>query len=209
MNIATWNYRGLGEADSLKVPYVSSFVRSFGVDIMFLMETLVFVQCAVQKLPLLGFDVFCGSDALSLSGGLVVFWFSQVVVEPISVSPHVIFCQVIVPGQEIKHIIFVYGSPHISFRNAVRAEITNILRIAPNVVLFGDFNQVEYLSDKVGGSLAIPGRHEFLDWKLSSGLLDIPFSGPSFTWTNGQLGNPIFERLDKGYATRAWMDTHP
>lgn len=71
---------------------------------------------AVKKLSSVAFDGFCGMDVVGLSGGLVVFWFASVVVVLISMSPHVIFCKVVVPSKEIKYIIFVYGSPHVSFR---------------------------------------------------------------------------------------------
>ena len=73
MNLVAWNNRGLGMADSLKVPYVASLIRSFGVDIIFLMETLVSVDVAVQKLSSVGFDGFCGSVPLGLCVGLVFF----------------------------------------------------------------------------------------------------------------------------------------
>uniref|UniRef100_A0A803LA08 Uncharacterized protein n=1 Tax=Chenopodium quinoa TaxID=63459 RepID=A0A803LA08_CHEQI len=127
----------LGSADSPKAPYVSSLVRSFEIEFMFLIETLVPVNVAVDKLSSLAFDGFCGSDAL------------------------------------------------------------------------GDFNQVKYLVDKLGGAPSILGRYDFLNWKIASGLVDIPFTGSPFTWTNGQLGNPTFERLDKGYASCSWLESHP
>lgn len=69
---------------------------------------------------------------------------------PISVSSHVIFCKVVSPSQAIKYYIFVYGSPHISYRDLVWDEISSILTEVPSAVLLGDFNQVEYFSDKVG-----------------------------------------------------------
>lgn len=207
--LAAWNCRGLGSADSPKVPYVSSLVRSFGIDVMFLIETLVLINVAVDKLSSLAFDGFCGSDALGLSGGLVVFWFAPVSVVPISISPHVIFCKVVVPGQAIRYVVFVYGSPHVSLRSSVWDELLQILNLYPDVVLLGDFNHVEYLEDKLGGAPSIPGRYDFLEWKIASVLVDIPFTGSPFTWTNGQLGNPTFERLDKGYASCSWLESYP
>ncbi|XP_021774244.1 uncharacterized protein LOC110738176 [Chenopodium quinoa] len=67
-----------------------------------------------------------------------------------------------------------------------------------------------YSSDKVGGSPNIVGQTDFQDWKFDSRLLDIPFSGPTFTWTNGHHnGNPTFERLDKAYATNDWLIKYP
>uniref|UniRef100_A0A803MGK8 DUF4283 domain-containing protein n=1 Tax=Chenopodium quinoa TaxID=63459 RepID=A0A803MGK8_CHEQI len=88
MNVGAWNCRGIGTADSPKVPYLSSLVRSFSVDIMFIMETLVAVDLAVQKLASLRFDGFYGVDSQGLSGGLVVFWFAPLRVVPIVVSPN-------------------------------------------------------------------------------------------------------------------------
>uniref|UniRef100_A0A803N8E6 Uncharacterized protein n=1 Tax=Chenopodium quinoa TaxID=63459 RepID=A0A803N8E6_CHEQI len=72
MNVSAWNCRGLGMADSPKVPYVVSLVRSFGVDMMFLMENLVSVDVAVKKLASVSFDGFCGCDAVGLSGGFIL-----------------------------------------------------------------------------------------------------------------------------------------
>ncbi|XP_021751084.1 uncharacterized protein LOC110716759 [Chenopodium quinoa] len=51
---------------------------------------------------------------------------------------------------------------------------------------------------------------EFQEWKLDSRLIDIPFTGPTFTWTNGHnTGQPTFERLDKAYASQNWLLHHP
>lgn len=65
-----------------------------------------------------------------------------------------------------------------------------------NIVLIGDFNQVEFLDEKLGGSSHVQGRHDFMHWRLDNGLIDIPFSGSLFTWNNGRHDNSIsFERL--------------
>ncbi|XP_021751699.1 uncharacterized protein LOC110717342 [Chenopodium quinoa] len=209
MKIVAWNCRGLGQADSPKVPYIASLVRSHSVDVVFLAETMVCVNSAMHKLSSLSYSGFVGVDSVGLSGGLCVFWFSPVVIDPVLVSPHVILCR-IVENLVIKYALFLYGAPQVSDRMTVWSEISNILATYPNVVLVGDFNQEEYLSDKVGGNLDIPGRHDFMQWKLDMGLLYIPFTGPGFTWTNGRLmSDPTFERLDKAYATSLWLQDRP
>uniref|UniRef100_A0A803M5J3 Endonuclease/exonuclease/phosphatase domain-containing protein n=1 Tax=Chenopodium quinoa TaxID=63459 RepID=A0A803M5J3_CHEQI len=183
--------RGLGQANSSKVPYIASLVRSYVVDIVFLAETMVSVHSVLHKLSSLSCSDFVGVDSMGLRGGLCVFWFAPVVVEPLLVSPHVILCQV-VENLVIKHVLCLYGAPQVSDRMTMWSEISDILASYPNVVIVGDFNQVEYLSDKAGGNLDIPGRHDFIQWKLDNGLLDIPFSGLSFTWTMGeQLWTPL------------------
>ncbi|XP_021766729.1 uncharacterized protein LOC110731172 [Chenopodium quinoa] len=73
-----------------------------------------------------------------------------------------------------------------------------------------DFNQWIFLSDKVGGITSIPNRHEFMDWRLQSGLLEVPFLGPEFTWTNNRFDvDSTFERLDKAYANSSWVQEYP
>jgi len=72
-------------------------------------------------------------------------------------------------------------------------------------LLIGDFNHVEYQSDKLGGSESIKGWDSFIKWKMAMGLTDIPYVGSKFTWCNKQLHGPlIFERLDRAYSTPDW-----
>lgn len=60
MKICSWNCRGLGGTDSPKVPYLAFLVRSFGLDVVFLMETMLSVDSARQKLVSLPFAGFVG-----------------------------------------------------------------------------------------------------------------------------------------------------
>ena len=49
-----------------------------------------------------------------------------------------------------------------------------------------------------------------MEWQQSLQLIDIPFQGPRFTWTNKQQGaDLILERLDRAYATQSWFDEFP
>ena len=72
MKIAVWNCRGLGQADSPKIPYVSSLVRSHSIDLMCLMETMLPVDIVVQKLAPLSYLGCNGIDAVGLSGGMFI-----------------------------------------------------------------------------------------------------------------------------------------
>ncbi|XP_021743210.1 uncharacterized protein LOC110709306 [Chenopodium quinoa] len=166
---------------------------------------MVSVDSVMHKLSSLSCSGFVGVDSAGLSGKICVLWFTPILIDPLLVSSHIILCRV-VENLVIKHVLFLYGAPQVSDRMIVWSEISDILASYPNVVLVGDFNQVEYLSDKVGGNLDIPGRHDFIQWKLDNGLLDIPYSRRSFTWTNGRIVmDPTFERLDKAYSTSHWL----
>ncbi|XP_056695114.1 uncharacterized protein [Spinacia oleracea] len=78
------------------------------------------------------------------------------------------------------------------------------------VVLLTDFNQVEYHNQKVGGSLNIPGKEDFMNWRNKWQLLEIPFHGLNYTWSNNRGENDcIYERLDRGYAREGWHNLYP
>lgn len=74
----------------------------------------------------------------------------------------------------------------------------------------GDFNQLETGDQKIGGNNSIKGSKTFLDWKEDCKLMDIPFHGVPFTWTNNRQGNEtIFKRLDRAYCNDSWRNDFP
>ena len=45
---------------------------------------------------------------------------------------------------------------------------------------------------------------------MQTSLVEIPFKGPRFTWTNNQSDHGlIFERLDRAYCSPDWETHHP
>lgn len=70
------------------------------------------------------------------------------------------------------------------------------------MVTLGDYNQIEFADQKLGGNSVIPGAHNFSKWKVDCGLMELPYHGAHFTWTNDREGgNSIFERLDRAYCS--------
>ena len=64
-------------------------------------------------------------------------------------------------------------------------------------MIIGDFNQVEKYEDKLGGSSTIRGCNAFINWRFKSNMVEVPFQGPRFSWTNKQIGTTLLmERLD-------------
>ncbi|XP_021748791.1 uncharacterized protein LOC110714556 [Chenopodium quinoa] len=196
--------------DSLSSRHCAS-VRSFAKkakNVVFLMETMLPVHSVAQKLASLSFSGSCGIDAVGLSGGLFVFWLAPLGLVPMFISQNVILCKYVM-SDVTKYYMLVYGAPYISNRLEVWNTISELIDAYPNVILLGDFNQVEYLSDKVGGNALIPGQLDFTQWRLDSDLVDIPFLGPQFTWTNNKIdSDSILERLDRAYATPSWLTDH-
>ncbi|CAN1160729.1 hypothetical protein LINPERHAP2_LOCUS23513 [Linum perenne] len=72
----------------------------------------------------------------------------------------------------------------------------------------GDFNAILNSSEKEGG---LPLRREstepFQDFIFSNGLIDMGFSGQTFTWDNKKIGDAqIRERLDRAICSISWRD---
>ncbi|XP_021747558.1 uncharacterized protein LOC110713414 [Chenopodium quinoa] len=151
-----------------------------------------------------------GVDADGTKGGLAVFSWYQGVVTCVLATPNYILCNLDDGNGSNRNVMFVYGEPKVEDRTRVWDELTTLLLITPNCLLIGDFNQVECLQDKLGGSLVIKGLDAFIDWRLDNGVLEVPFSGPRFTWTNKRLDNGlILERLDKAFCTDQWFADFP
>ncbi|XP_021727985.1 uncharacterized protein LOC110695086 [Chenopodium quinoa] len=125
-------------------------------------------------------------------------------------SSNVILCKIVEPNAEIKYVAFVYGAPSLEDRNLVWLDLSFIIQNYPKCLLLGDFNQLEFLEDKLGGNTSIRGVDDFIDWRFSNEVIDVPFSGPRFTGTNNRLGSDlILERLDRGYDTPDWFEEFP
>ena len=104
-------------------------------------------------------------------------------------TKNVIVCSVSDQQVSNYNIAFVYGSPYVRERQNVWDLISERMDADSGPwVLIGDFNQVEDNSQKLGGSRIIQGVNAFRDWKETNKLLDIPFHGVQYTWTNNREG---------------------
>ena len=71
----------------------------------------------------------------------------------------------------------------------------------------GDFNEITRQSEKLGGSIRSQAQMQlFRDVIDECGFMDLGFTGSQFTWKkNFTDGHSVWERLDRGLATREWM----
>lgn len=78
-------------------------------------------------------------------------------------------------------------------------------------LLLGDFNEVLYGEDKLGGRRVNLNRAlEFKDCLNACNLLDLGFSGPKFTWSNlRQITDLVLERIDRCFANFEWRVLFP
>ena len=69
----------------------------------------------------------------------------------------------------------------------------------------GDFNAIQFPSERLGAKNFTQGMHNFSDFISFNGLLDIPLEGGSFTWSNSLSGS----RIDRFLFSSEWEKHYP
>ena len=71
-----------------------------------------------------------------------------------------------------------------------------------------DFNVVRFLSERLGSTSFIAAMREFSNFISEQGLIDLPFQGGTFTWSNSR--EVVSKaRLDKFLFSVDWEDKFP
>lgn len=211
MSILSWNCRGAKNPSSPIFPFITNLAAKCNVDFVFISET----KCSVANLEpyfaKIGFCNSVGSDALGNSGGLFLGWTNRVDARIIFVDPNVILCNVISSSMVNYYIVFVYGCPSVQGRASVWDNISTLMNNNKgSTIIVGDLNQVENLTQKLGGNALIQGASNFVSWKLNWDLSELPFHGVNYTWTNNRDGDQvILEHLDRVYANSEWRLKFP
>ncbi|KAJ4799461.1 DNAse I-like superfamily protein [Rhynchospora pubera] len=75
----------------------------------------------------------------------------------------------------------------------------------------GDFNEIASSAEKFGGSGRFkPHMIEFQNFIFHSGLVDVGYKGPAYTWTNKRNAvQAIYQRLDRVLVTPNWLELYP
>lgn len=211
MNIISWNCRGLSSNSSPIHSFIKNLTTILALDFIFLSETKCNVCQLIPFFSRLGFKNSTGSDAEGSKGGLFLCWSDKLKILILHTSKNVIVCSVVFPNGYECRVGFVYGSPVLDSRCVVWTKIQNLMNTKlADWVLIGDFNQVDSKHQKLGGNKKLLGAQDFINWKLKNNLLDIPFKGVNFTWTNNRQGSDlIMERLDRGFCNSNWKDEFP
>jgi hypothetical protein len=153
---------------------------------------------------------YSGSFAVSSegrSGGLALFWLQQYNVDLKGFNAHCIDVVVLSDGLAPWRVSFVYGEPcrdkRHEFWNLLRR--LHLQREGPWLVC-GDFNEALCQEEHDGPNLRSEAQMELFRSCLDDcGLIDLGYSGPSFTWTNRQASDTLVRvRLDRAVANEAF-----
>ncbi|XP_026452102.1 uncharacterized protein LOC113352505 [Papaver somniferum] len=142
------------------------------------------------------------------SGGLWLLWQDDIDAEIISFSKNLIHLQVNQNGAFRRWNLFcVYGPPN----RQERGEFWHSLSIYAQQVdgpkcFIGNFNAISSVREKFGGDQSLNGTiTPFNNFTRDNHLLDLGFSGPAFTGTNGRQMQPLIrQRLDRVVASPDW-----
>ncbi|KAF7152387.1 hypothetical protein RHSIM_Rhsim01G0140300 [Rhododendron simsii] len=180
--------------------------------IVFLMETKnnkVFLETIRHKL---GFNSGTYVKPVGLSGGLALWWKTEVDIDIETSSKNIVHTKISNNSNSyVWAASFIYGCPNREGRDQVWENLRGIWRseILPWFGI-GDFNEILSTEDKMGENSPNPARHiSFHGMLLACGLIDLGFKGPKFTWRNNRRnGDLIMERIDMAFANAKWSELH-
>ncbi|KAL4312838.1 hypothetical protein GQ457_01G036830 [Hibiscus cannabinus] len=155
-----------------------------------------------------GFEFSYRVEARGFSGGIWLLWRDTISVQVLAVSNQYIHALCSLGGGGGSFFgTFVYASPDALRR---RSLWEHLIALDPGIdnpwVVGGDLNVIRSASERFGGSNRRYGICSYFnDFLLNSGLIDMGFSGPRFTWRRGNL----FQRLDRCLCNSAWLQAFP
>ncbi|CAA7024005.1 unnamed protein product [Microthlaspi erraticum] len=74
-------------------------------------------------------------------------------------------------------------------------------------IVVGDFNETMYPFETSNPNIyrTTRGMRDFADCLAASGLFDLPFNGPHYTWSNHRIEDPIAKKLDRCLVNGSWL----
>ncbi|KAL9243847.1 hypothetical protein vseg_017686 [Gypsophila vaccaria] len=208
-SILVWNVRGAANDDCHR--HLQDLVGLHKPNIVALLEPKISGHRAHRVIESRGFSRSIRVEAEDFSGGIWLLWNEEEVqITLLSSGKQVI--NVLVHEDPIWLLSIIYASPQRATRELLWKAFAEVLPTHeyPWLVM-GDFNQIESIDDKMGGSQTYTRDMEaFASWMECCGLVDMGFSGPRFTWSDSwDTGRRLMKRLDRAYANTTWRLVFP
>ncbi|XP_028777172.1 uncharacterized protein LOC114733838 [Neltuma alba] len=201
-----WNCQGAGSAKFQRT--LGSLLQGYKPNVVALVEPRISGKKADLAIKKTGYPNSHRIEAEGFSGGIWLLWRDCVTVDVLQNHHQFIHTRVSSePGTPPILFTAVYGSPRpIPRENLWR----QLLQIAEGVhspwILAGDFNATISMNERRGGSRhAQAGCKSFKQFISKSGLIDLGYVGPKFTWQRGNL----MVRLDRALSNGLWIQAQP
>ncbi|KAL4318363.1 hypothetical protein GQ457_18G022390 [Hibiscus cannabinus] len=183
-------------------------VRRQKPDIVVIMEPRISGREADRFIHRSGFEFSYRVEANGFSGGIWVLWRGTINVQVLAVSNQYIHALCSAgDGGDSFFGTFIYASPNAARR---RTLLEQLLALDPGSaspwVLGGDLNVIGTVLERSGGSSRRSGVCSlFSDFMFDSGLIDLGYNGPQYTWRRGNL----FQRLNRCLCNSTWVRLFP
>ncbi|XP_062118476.1 uncharacterized protein LOC133832109 [Humulus lupulus] len=201
MKILSWNVQGIGNPWTFNA--LRSLLQVHKPDIIFIIESKLSRSQAKQLVERLNFENWWAVDRIGMSGGLLLFWNSDINLKVLSWSCGHIAGLVSGRGMLLWLFSGFYGNPEHSKRHLswdLLGRIRNIM-VGPWLCA-GDFNEICFNSEKSGGNRrSMAAMDRFRCAIDENSLLDLGKGNKEMTWH----GRGIMERLDRVLCNSEWL----
>ena len=211
MKILTWNVQGAKKEHFLEE--IRLIQKTHQPDLMFLLETMVSKANTKRLISRFGFQCYDYVNPINHSGGIWVLWNNT------NIKANILLKE----DRAIHMLVFEYFTQNFSILSGIYAPAQasakegfwTHLRHLNEVIdlpwcLIGDFNELEYPTDKKGGLPATTSRLVRLPTFLRDiHASSIPNNGCPFTWKKRVHGHLVYEKLDRALGRQDWCQLYP
>lgn len=212
VNILFWNTRGTLNAGFRRT--IMDLIKNHRPDILVLLETKISGNKADSVINSLGYANHMKSDAIGFRGGIWISWSDACLNIELRYSCTQLIHTLVTENNGDKWFFSaIYASPRLNERLCLFNSLyTSSLNNNHPWLLVGDFNELGAFGDKTGHITNLDNRRvaRFCEWLNLTGLLDLGFSGPPYTWAKKCNGRTVLrERIDKALSNIQWKNLFP
>ncbi|XP_058726099.1 uncharacterized protein LOC131597415 [Vicia villosa] len=206
--IVSWNVRGLNKG--IRNREISSRLSKLNPDIAILVETRVKKDKAVNIRKKLGGQWHYLDNYDNHANGRVwIMWDNNKVdIKSICSSEQMIHCAVYDKNDNFQHwLTAIYADNKLDRRRKLWKEIEQINSTQQGPwCLMGDYNNVMYTDDRIGGKEIHDGEFcDLVNMMNNCGLADLDKIGDKYTWSNKHVTGTIYSCIDRALANKEWF----
>ncbi|KAK9037482.1 hypothetical protein V6N11_022393 [Hibiscus sabdariffa] len=205
MTILAWNVRGLSNRDTIRA--LRNSVQKFLPNIVFLSETKQKKRYLEKIRMKMKFSHCYYEEPHGLARGLSLWWSNDTQVTILRSGRHFIDAKISVNGETEWFGSFIYGPPYREEKQQFWEMMAKLRSGSEDCwLVIGDSNVVASQEEKLGGAPFNPNEAKaYFDFVDHMGLLDLPISRGTFTWSNHRSDEEaILEKLDRALCSLEW-----
>ena len=201
-----WNCRGLGSDTVVRA--LHGLIREHRPSMIFLSETKMQDHRIDKVRRRMGYTNGFNVAPVGRAGGLSLWWNDSIWVEVIDSSKH--FIDARCKSEELPsefRFTGVYGTSYRAEKEVFWRDMINKFNsdIGP-WLCGGDFNEILWDHEKNGGAAVRYSRPRYLEEFMGkTGLMDVGFKGPKYTWRGMRNGQMVEARLDRALLNDKWQ----